>query len=134
MLKKINLHGIHCIEPVPGSRGPAWYWGSDCAPGDLYEAEELFRSGHPVRGSRLVFIRYPEGRVVEPIAGQEGRYFGRPLFYDGKLHILLADFPGGRIEIHRYDDQSGQTALLAPSPWIRWWTATACCCFPPPSC
>ena len=116
MFKKIDTHGINCIEPVPGSRGPAWYWGSDFASGDLYEAEELFRGGHPVRGNRLVFVRFPEGRVVEPIAGREGRYFGRPCFDGGKLHILLADFPRGRIEIHRYDDRAGQTALLAAIP------------------
>ena len=116
MFKKLDLHGISCIAPVPGSRGPAWYWGSDFASGDLYEAEELFRGGHPVRGNRLVFVRYPEGRVVEPIAGREGRYFGRPIFWDGKLHILLADFPRGRIEIHRYDDGTGQTDLLAAIP------------------
>lgn len=84
MFKKIDTHGINCIEPVPGSRGPEWYWGSDFASGDLYEAEELFRGRHPVRGNRLVFVRCPEGRVVEPIAGREGRYFGRPIFWDGK--------------------------------------------------
>ena len=116
MFKKINTHGINCIEPVPGSRGPAWYWGSDFASGDLYEAEELFRGGHPVRGNRLVFVRFPEGRVVEPIAGREGRYFGRPRFDGGRLHILLADFPRGQIEIHRYDDGTGQTDLLAAIP------------------
>ena len=64
MFKKIDVHGINCIEPVPGSCGPEWYWGSDFASGDLYEAEELFRGGHPVRGNRLVFVRYPEGLVV----------------------------------------------------------------------
>ena len=116
MFKKIDVHGISCIAPVPGSRGPAWYWGSDFASGDLYEAEELFHGGHPVRGNRLVFVRFPEGRVVEPIAGREGRYFGRPCFDGGKLYILLADFPRGRIEIHRYDDRAGQTALLAAIP------------------
>ena len=116
MFKRIDLHGIQCIAPVPGSRGPEWYWGSDCASGDLYEAEELFRDGRPLRGNRLVFVRWPEGRVAEPIAARAGQYFGRPLFHDGKLHILLADFPAGLVQIWQYDDQAGQTALLAAVP------------------
>ena len=42
MFKKIDVHGINCIEPVPGSRGPAWYWGSDYTSGDLYEADDWY--------------------------------------------------------------------------------------------
>ena len=45
-MKRIETQGIYCIEPLDGSR--EWYWGMDYTGGDLYEAEELFRQGHPV--------------------------------------------------------------------------------------
>ena len=67
MMKIIETHGITYIEPLSGSC--EWYWGNDYTHGDLYEAEELYRGHHPVNCNRLVFIHYPDGRVVEPIKG-----------------------------------------------------------------
>ena len=46
-MKRIITNGITDLEPLAGSS--EWYWGADYASGDLYEAEELFRSGHPIR-------------------------------------------------------------------------------------
>lgn len=105
-MKKIATHGISYIEPPEGSC--EWYWGSDYAREDLYEAEELYRGHHPVTCNRLVFVRYPDGRIVEPIKGQTGQYFGRPISYSGKIQILLADFPQSSLSILQYDDASGQ--------------------------
>lgn len=113
-MKMINTDGILSLEPLGG--GSQWYWGSDYAQGDLYEAEELYRDGHPVNCSRLVFVHYPDGRVVEPIQGRAGQYFGRPAFFDGKIQILLADFPRGRIEILHYDDEKNTVSLTAWLP------------------
>lgn len=45
-MKRIITNGITDLEPLAGSS--EWYWGADNASGDLYEAEELFRSGHPI--------------------------------------------------------------------------------------
>lgn len=106
MMKRIDLHGIPYLEPLNGNCG--WYWGSDYTHGDLYEAEELFRDQHSVQCSRLVFVHYPDGRVVEPIQGKEGQYFGRPIFFDGKLQILLVDFPNSLIQVFQYDDVGGR--------------------------
>lgn len=53
-MKIIDLHGIPNLEPVQGSAGE-WYWATDYIHGDLYEAEELFRQGHPVQSNRLYF-------------------------------------------------------------------------------
>ncbi|MCI8808359.1 MAG: hypothetical protein HFF21_09555 [Oscillospiraceae bacterium] len=114
-MKRVKTQGIAYIEPLDGSRG-AWYWGTDYASGDLYEAQELFRDGHPVRSNRLLFVHYPDGRVVEPVAAKEGQYFGRPIFYEGKIHILMVDFPAGEIKIARYDDTLDRTAPVAEVP------------------
>lgn len=51
-MKRITTNGITNLEPLAGSS--EWYWDAGYASGDLYEAEELFRSGHPIRKKRLV--------------------------------------------------------------------------------
>ena len=114
-MKRIETQGITYIERLEGSRGE-WYWGSDYASGDLYEAEELFRDGHPVNRNKLIFVHYPDGRTVQPITAKPGQYFGRPIFYEGKIHILMVDFPSGSIRITRFDDALDQTALVAEVP------------------
>lgn len=113
-MKKIATHGITYIEPLDGSC--EWYWGTDYTHGDLYEAEELYQNGHSVICNRLVFIRYPDGRVVEPIKGRTGQYFGRPISYGGKIQILLADFPKSSFYIFQYDDITNQTTETVSLP------------------
>ena len=114
-MKRIETQGITYIEPLDGSRGE-WYWGTDYASGDLYEAEELFRDGHPVNQNKLIFVHYPDGRAVQPIAAKQGQYFGRPVFYQGKITILMADFPAGIIGVTQFDDALGQVSTLAEIP------------------
>ena len=113
-MKIIKTDGVYSLARVENCTG--WYWCSDYACGDLYEAEELFRDGHSVRQNRLVFVKYPEGRVVEPVKASEGQYFGAPVFYDGKLRILMVDFPGAVIRLLAYDDESGRTSQFARLP------------------
>ena len=96
--KRIETGGIGYLEAMEGTD---WQWGSDYASGDLYEAEELFRGGHPIRKNRLVFVRCPEARLYEPVKAREGQYFGRPCFADGRVFLLLADFPRQEICILR---------------------------------
>lgn len=108
MLKIIDVHGINYMEPLDGDR--EWYWGTDYTHGDLYEAEELYRDHHPVNCNRLVFVHYPDGRVVEPIRGKANQYFGRPVSYRGKIQLLLADFPNESLHIFQYDAIENQVA------------------------
>ena len=112
-MKRIDTHGIAYIEPLEGSG--EWYWGMDYTSGDLYEAEELFRDGHPVNQNKLVLIHYPDGRVVEPVTAGSGQYLGRPVFYEGKIVLPRVDFPSGKIEILQYDT-AGQVSVLAEIP------------------
>ena len=92
-MKRIITNGITDLEPLQG--GSEWYWGTDYASGDLYEAEELFRSGHPIRKNRLVLVRCPEGTLYEPVCTKPGQYLGRPAYHDGQVVLLLVDFPKG---------------------------------------
>lgn len=114
-MKRIETQGITYIEPLDGSRGE-WYWGTDYASGDLYEAEELFQDGHPVSQNKLIFVHYPDGRSVQPIVAKQGQYFGRPIFYQGKILILMADFPARVIHIKQFDDALNQVSTLVKIP------------------
>ena len=100
-MKEVNTQGITYIEPLVGCS--EWYWGTDYIHGDLYEAEELFRDGHPVSQNKLLFVHDPDGTVVQPVAAQEGQYLGNPIYYDGRIAILMVDFPAGQIIVMQFD-------------------------------
>ena len=112
-MKRIDTQGITYIEPLEGSS--EWYWGMDYTSGDLYEAEELFRDGHPINQNRLLLIHYPDGRTVQPVTAGSGQYLGRPICYEGKIILLRVDFPAGKIEILQYD-MADQVSVLAAVP------------------
>lgn len=73
-MKRIVTNGITNLEPLQGSS--EWYWGADYASNDLYEAEELFRSGHAIDKNRLVLIHRLGGTVYEPVVTKVGSIWG----------------------------------------------------------
>ncbi|KAF5078514.1 hypothetical protein [Oscillibacter ruminantium] len=113
-MKKIDTQGITYIETLEGSKD--WYWGTDYTSGDLYEAEELFKQGHPINQNRLLFIHYPDGKTVQPVVAGKGQYFGRPIYYDNRIYILMVDFPNGKIKILQFNDATEQTLALVEIP------------------
>ena len=113
-MKRIITNGITDLEPLAGSS--EWYWGTDYASGDLYEAEELFRSGHPIRKNRLILVRRPEGTVYEPVHAKPGQYLGRPVYHNGQVVLLLVDFPQEKIHILIFRETDGTTEPLAMLP------------------
>lgn len=113
-MKKIDTQGITYIETLEGSKD--WYWGTDYTSGDLYEAEELFKQGHPINQNRLLFIHYPDGKTVQPVVAGKGHYFGRPIYYDNRIYILMVDFPNGKIKILQFNDATEQTLALVEIP------------------
>lgn len=113
-MKRIVTNGITNLEPLQGSG--EWYWGADYASGDLYEAEELFHSGHPVQKNRLLLVHRPEGTVYEPIRTKPGQYLGRPVYHDGQIVLLLVDFPKAEIRILLFRETDGTTEPLAVLP------------------
>ena len=113
-MKRIITNGITDLELLSGSS--EWYWGTDYASNDLYEAEELFRSGHPIDKNRLVLVHCPEGTVYEPVCTKPGQYLGRPAYHDGQVVLLLVDFPKGEIHILAFHETTGTTEPLAVLP------------------
>ncbi|MBR2784012.1 MAG: hypothetical protein IKD93_07470 [Firmicutes bacterium] len=113
-MKTIDCGGLTWIEALPGDA--RWYWGSDWSGGDLYEAEELYEDGRPLRPNRLLLLSCPEGRVAEPIPPRQGQYFGRPLGTAEGIFLLSVDFPAGLICIDRYEPDSGRVEQIARLP------------------
>ncbi|MBQ8995974.1 MAG: hypothetical protein IJ091_09175 [Oscillospiraceae bacterium] len=114
-MKTINTHGITYIEPVSGGT-PEWYYGISYEHGDLYEAEEVFRSGEPVRGNSLCLIHYPGGEIFWPIPKETGMYTEKPVYLEEKIYLLNVDFPHGWIRIFCFGCKSHEVALFQELP------------------
>ena len=97
--KTIKTNDIGFVAPLEGCSN--WYWGTDCASGDLYEAQELWEGGHPLNKNRLILVSYPQGELFEPLIAEEGQYFGAPVYMDGSIFCLLVDFERSAIRIYR---------------------------------
>ena len=112
-MRTIHLQGITNMELVRGGTDE-WCWSTDFIHGDLYEAEELFRMGHPVQSNRLYLIHYPDGTVYEPVPAVVGQYLGYPVYDNGTVALLVVNFPEGIIRIVRF--QPGETSEIAQIP------------------
>ncbi|MBR0385643.1 MAG: hypothetical protein IJI05_03755 [Erysipelotrichaceae bacterium] len=100
-MKEINTKGIPYIEPVDGTA--EWYFAESWPQGDLYEAEEMARSDEKIEGTTLLLIRYPEGKVYQPVEKTEGLYLGRPLYYEGCIAFLGVNFESRDVIIYSFD-------------------------------
>ena len=86
--------------------------GTDYASNELYETEELFRSGHPIDKNRLILIHRLEDTVYEPVCTKPGQYLGKPVYHNGQIVLLLVDFPKEKIYILIFHEAEGTTELL----------------------
>ena len=83
---------------------------------DLYEAEELFHSGHPIDKNRLILIHRLENMVYEPVYTKPGQYLGKPVYHNGQIVLLLVDFPKEEILILTFHEAEGTTEPLEVLP------------------
>ncbi|MGL5695290.1 MAG: hypothetical protein ACRCXA_14515 [Peptostreptococcaceae bacterium] len=113
-MKPINTQGITYLENLEGTT--KWYWGTDYIHGDLFEAEELFNNNHKIKSNTLLFVSYPDGKVIEPIKAQDGQYFGRPIYYNNNIIILLVDFNKQLIKLEQYDDITSEIVNIVSIP------------------
>ena len=113
-MKIIKTNGITNLIELKNSGG--WYWGIDYTGGDLYEAEELFRTEHEICCNRLIFLHFPKGKMVEPIKLTAGQYFGNPVFYQGQVYLLRVDFKAEKILISRWDPDTDNVDCVTELP------------------
>ena len=114
-MKTIETGGIIYIDLVP-SGTEEWYYGISYEHGDLYEAEEVFRAGHPVEGRDLCLIHYPDGEIFRPVPKAAGSYSESPVYYNGKIYILNVEFGKSLIQIIEFDCSSRSTEILTELP------------------
>ena len=100
-MRIVDIHGATNLEIVRGGTNE-WYWATDYIHGDLYEAEELFLQGHPVRSNRLYLIHYPDGMVYEPVHPVDGQYLGNPVYDGNSVVLLVVNFTESVIHILRF--------------------------------
>lgn len=114
-MRIIDIHGMTNMELVRGETDE-WYWATDYIHGDLYEAEELFRQGHPVKSNRLYLIHYPDGTVYEPVSPVDGQYLGCPVYDDGTVVLLVVNFAKSKIHILRFLHQQEKAQEVVQLP------------------
>ena len=113
-MKIIETKGITYLEKMDHSE--EWYWGTDYIMGDLYEAEEIYNSGGTFKPNRLIFVHFPDGRVVEPIRAAKNQYFGVPAFIDETIYILLVDFDEKVIRLFNCSSEINEINVKAEIP------------------
>lgn len=113
-MKIIETNGIGYLEKLDHSQ--EWYWGTDYSMGDLYEAEEIYSSGGQFKPNRLIFVHFPDGKVVEPIVATENQYFERPAYIDGMIYILLVDFKKEVIKLFEYTEDLKEIGVKTEIP------------------
>ncbi len=114
-MKTIDIQGMTNMELVREGTDE-WYWATDYIHGDLYEAEELFRSGHPVRSNRLYLIHYPDGTVYEPLPPVDGQYLGTPVYDGNSVVLLVVSFTESTIRILRFLHQQEEVQEVTQLP------------------
>lgn len=113
-MKEIELNGITYIEAISGTN--EWYWGIDSTGGDLYEAQELFQNGE-IEGNHLYIIHYPDGKVYHNTSLEgKGRYFGKPVYYENTVVMLMVDFVKEVICIFRLEAEQNKIEKIVELP------------------
>ena len=112
-MKIIDLHGMTNMEPVRGGIDE-WYWSTDYIHGDLYEAEELFKTGHSVQSNRVYLIHYPDGTIYEPVPAVDGQYIGYPVYDNEAVALLVVNFEESVIRILRFRPEETQEVAKLP--------------------
>lgn len=113
-MKVIETNGITHLEKL--NHNEEWYWGTDYIIGDLYEAEEVYNSGGIFKPNRLIFVHFPDGKVVEPIRAAKKQYLGLPAFIDGIIYIFLVDFGEKVIRLFNCSSDLNEVNIKAEIP------------------
>lgn len=112
-MREIATYGISYLDELAGSGG--WYWAAADGPCDLSAAYEMHMGGIDLPAS-MIFVHHPDGKVISPFEAAHGQQFGAPVFCDGRICVLRADFGAGIMEILAHDPAVSKTHVLAALP------------------
>lgn len=114
----IKIEGIPEAYPELVDGTMDWYF---CQEGknlfcDLYDAEEIVKSGENFSGMICHLIHYPEGTVHSPFKLKENVYIQKPIWDNGKLYFLSVDFHKRKIQIYIYFPDSRKIEMIKELP------------------
>lgn len=107
-----TLRGMY-LERIEGTQD--WYF---CTKDnyDAFDAWECVTQYDGFPGMRRCLIHFPDGQVFEPFPQRENLYIGEPVYDNGALGLLTADFDVQSIYIYRYEPLSNQMEQLVELP------------------
>ncbi|WP_300282938.1 hypothetical protein [Peptacetobacter sp.] len=90
--KTINIKNGGYLESIEGN--PDWYFCKKYNDNflDLFEAEEIIKSGNKFDGNNVYLVHYPDGKVFNLFERRENIYIERPVYSKGKIYFLEVDF------------------------------------------
>ncbi|MDR2025368.1 MAG: hypothetical protein LBQ71_19485 [Hungatella sp.] len=114
----IKIKGVSDSYPEPVYGTNEWYFCKDsnnyfC---DLYEAEEIVKSGEVFPGMVCHLIHYPEGTVYSPFERKENVYIERSIWDKGILYFLSVDFYKQIIQIYSYIPDNNRLEMIKELP------------------
>ena len=114
----IKIEGISDSYPEPIEGTLEWFYCRESSDNfcDLYEAEEIVKSGQKYSGSVCHLIHYPEGRVYSPFKQKENVYIERPVWDKGAFYFLKVDFTELKIQIYSYFPNSQRLEIVKELP------------------
>ncbi|SET30462.1 hypothetical protein [[Clostridium] polysaccharolyticum] len=112
MLRKKIFEGLaHCtLEPVLGTE--QWYSCIE-SPLTFYQASEMFRNEGEYQGTMCSLLHFPDGKKHCPLTIEKNRYIAPPVYDEGKLAFLAADFERKKFQILYYQPEKQKLTLLA---------------------
>lgn len=114
----IKIEGISDSYPELIEGTFEWFYckESNSSSCDLYEAEEIVKSGERYSGTVCHLIHYPEGRVYSPFKQKENVYIERPVWDRGAFYFLEVDFSKQKIQIYSYFPHSQRLEIIKELP------------------
>lgn len=114
----IKIDGVTGCYPEQIDGTAEWYYCKDskeifC---DLYEAEEIIKSGENFAGMSCHLIHFPEGTVHSPFELKENIYIESPVWDNGNLFFLSVDFCKQVIQIKSYFPHERRLETLKELP------------------
>lgn len=117
-MKIIKIEGISETYPELVEGTMEWYAckeSNNCFC-DLYEAQEVVKSGEVFPGMNCHLIHYPEGTVHSPFELRENVYIDQPIWDKGKLYFLSVDFSKQKIQIYSYFPDNRKIEIMKELP------------------
>lgn len=110
----IKIEGIQDAYPERIEGTSEWYCckiAANCFC-DLYEAEEIVKMGNVYEGMNCVLIHYPDGQVYYPFVAKENVYVEEPVFCDGVLYFIVADFVEKMLQVVAFNTEDFEQKIV----------------------